>query len=272
MAAEWVRPYQQSYLDQSQNLSQTPYTQFGNRTAGANGMQQNAWQAMYNRGQQGSQEVSAARDQLTGTIKGDGFTNNPFMGQSNPYLQQQIDSTTSDMRRNYEQTLPSMSSRAARGDTFGGAKAGNYEAERERNFGDSVGKTISNFRFGDYQNQQGMYEKERDRQMQSTALAPQFSQVDYNDINAMQSAGNNAQTQNQNEINGNLAGYNDARDWTFRTNQAFGQALGNGGGYQATPEAPRPNRGANFLGGAGLGYQATGSGWGALGGGLLSLL
>jgi hypothetical protein len=269
MADAWVTPYQQDYLGKAQNLSNTPYTSFGKSTAAqANPWQQQGWGAQFQRGQQGAPEVSAGREYMTKLIGGE--TKNPYAGQ-NPYLQQQIDQTTGDMRRNFEQTLPFGSARAARGDTFGGGRANNYEAERERNFQDSVGKTVGNLRFGDYTQQQQLAEGDLNRRLQASTAAPGFANVDYLDIGNMINAGGAAQGQDQNQLNAQFDEYTRAREWPFRTLGALSQATGSGGGFTATPETQR-NTGANVLGGAMLGNQLLPGGWGAGIGGLLSLL
>lgn len=244
-------PYGKDYMETAQNLAKKPFTPFGQRTAGASQNQRNGWEAMYNRGSQGAAEVNDARTQLRDTINGGGFKSNPFLSGSNPYLQNQIDGATSDLRRSYESTLPSMSSTAARGASFGGGRANNYELDRERVYADQVGKTTGNMRFTDFEGQRNAWENERNRQMQATLGAPQFSQVDYQDINSMINAGKLEQNQRQNEINGNLAEYQNAQEWPFRTFGVYSQAMGNGGGFQ--PQQAKPDRVSQAAGLLGLG-------------------
>ena len=275
----WMQPYQQNLFDKSQAIGSQAYTPFGQSTqVEANPMQQNAWQATYNRGMQGAPEVSAARDQMTSTINGDGFKNNPYLQQSNPYLQSTIDSTLGDMTRNYNNTTKANteSSMAASG-SFGNSGLQQIQGEQQRNLMQEQGRAAANLRFGDYQQQAQMYGQERDRQMAATAGAPGFSQVDYTDLNAMQQAGNSMQGQNQAERTANYNQYLDAREFPFKTLDAQSRSMGSGGVASSTyQQQPVANTGANVLGGAAAGYQLGQNfgmgGWGALAGGLAGLL
>ena len=276
----WMQPYQTDLFTKAQNIGNQAYTPFGQSTqVEANPMQQNAWQSTYNRGMQGAPEVSAARDQMTNTINGGGFQANPYLQQSNPYLQSTIDSTLGDMTRNYNNTTKANteSSMAASG-SFGNSGLQQLQSEQQRNLMQEQGRTAANMRFGDYQQQAQLYDNERNRQMQATANAPAFSQVDYTDLNAMQQAGNSMQGQNQAERTANYNQYLDAREFPFKTLGAQSSAMGSGGvssaNYQQQPVA---NTGANVLGGALTGYQIADnlgmSGWGGAAlGGLAGLL
>jgi hypothetical protein len=278
--AEWQQPYQQNYLDRAQTLGGAHYTPFGqSTTAAANPWQQSSWERTYNRGMQGAPEVSAARDQMTNTIQGGGFSSNPYLQGENPYLQQTIDSTLGDITRNYNQTVrPAMGTANVRSGSFGNSGLAETQANQERNLASELGRASSNLRYGDYTQRAQMYGQERDRQMQATQNAPSFANVDYTDLQAMQQAGNAAQGQQQNEITSNFNQYLDAREWPFRTLGAQGQAMGVGGGQTAATYG-QANRGANVLGGALAGASIgqglnkdNGSVWGAVGGGLLGLL
>lgn len=278
MAEAWQQPYQQNYLDRAQALGGASYTPFGqSTTAAANPWQQSAWERTYNRGMQGAQEVGAARTQLTDTINGGGFQSNPYLQGENPYLQSTIDSTLGDITRNYNQTVrPAMGTAQVRSGSFGNSGLAETQANQERNLAQELGRASSNLRYGDYTQRAAMYGQERDRQMAAVNQAPNFANVDYTDLQAMQQAGNAAQGQQQNEITSNFNQYLDSREWPFRTLAAQGQAMGVGGGQTAATYG-QANKGANALGGALAGAQigsslGIGSGWGAIGGGLLGLL
>jgi hypothetical protein len=269
--------YMNDLSTKAQNLGNTAYTGFGQSTqVDANPWQQQSWQNTFNRGMQGSAEVDAARGQLQSTIGGGGFSSNPFMGQSNPYLQSSIDSTLGDMTRNYNNVVkPQTESAMAGSGSFGNSGLQQMQGEQQRNLQDSMGKTASNMRFADYQNQSDMYNKERDRQMQGTLAAPNFANVDYTDLQAMQQAGNALQGQNQGERTSAYNQYLDAREWPFKTVGAQASAMGSGGVGSANYQQQQPNTGANIMGGALAGAQLGSSfgGWGTAGspvlGGLL---
>jgi hypothetical protein len=276
---DWRQPFQQNFMQRAQDVGGSQYTPFGgSTTAAANPMQQQSWQNTFNRGLQGAPEVSAARSQMTDTINGGGFQSNPYLSQQNPYLQNTIDSTLGDITRNYNLTTkPAMTTANVRSGSFGNSGLQEMQVEQERGLAQELGRASSNLRFGDYQQQAQMYGQERDRQMQATQNAPNFANVDYTDLQAMQQAGNSLQGQQQNELTSNFNQYLDSREWPFKTFGAQGQAMGVGGG-QAAQTYPQANRGANVLGGALAGAQVGSSigsgnaGWGALAGGLLGFL
>lgn len=274
---DWRQPYQQSFLDRAKQIGGSSYTPYGQSTqVGATPWQQQAWQNTFQRGMQGAPEVSAARTQMTDTINGGGFSSNPYLSGENPYLQSTIDSTLGDITRNYNQTIkPAMTTAQARSGSFGNSGLQEMQLSQERNLASELGRASSNLRFGDYQQRAQMYGQERDRQMQATQNAPNFANVDYTDLQAMQQAGNSLQGQQQAERTADFNQYLDARNWPFQTFNAYAGAMGSGGG-QASPQYPEANKGANVMGGALAGAQlgsslGIGGGWGALAGGLLGL-
>ena len=274
----WQDTYQQDLAAQAQRVGQLPYTPFGQSTVSeANPWQQQAWQSTYQRGMEGSPEVSAARNTLTNTINGGAMQQNPYLQGDNPFLQSTIDSTLGDITKNYNQTIrPAMGTAQARSGSFGNAGLQEMQASQEQGLAQELGRASSNLRYGDYQNRSNLYESGLNRQQQAALGAPSFSNVDYTDLQAMQQAGNAAQGQSQNELTGQYNQYLDARSWPFSTLSAYSSGLG-GNTLQQTAQTPTANRGANVLGGALAGAQlggstGIGSGWGALIGGGLGLL
>lgn len=272
--------YMNNLATSAQNVGGMAYNPFGqSTTVEANPWQQQAWQNTYNRGMQGAQEVSDARGQLQNTINGGGFQSNPFLQQSNPYLQSSIDSALGDMTRNYNMAVkPQTEAAMVNSGSFGNSGLQQMQQEQQRQLADSMGKTASNMRFADYQQQANLYDNERNRQMQAVGQAPTFANVDYTDLQAMQQSGNALQQQQQSERTGAYNQYLDAREWPFRTLGAQASAMGAGSVGAATyQQQPTGNSGANLLGGALAGAQIGSSlgmdaGWGALGGGLLSMI
>ena len=276
--ANWQQPYQQAFMDRAKAVGGAAYTPFGQSTqVDANPFQQQSWQNTFNRGMQGAPEVSAARDQMTGTIQGQGFKDNPYLSQQNPYLQSTIDSTLGDITQNYNTTVaPAMGTAMARSGSFGNSGLQEMQGVQQQNLAKELGRASSNLRFGDYQQKAQMFGAERDRQMQATGAAPGFANVDYTDLNAMQQAGNAMQGQAQGQRTSDFNQYLDSREFPFKAFGAYSQAMGSGGG-QAAQTYPQANKGANALGGAMAGAQlggslGIGSGWGALLGGGLGLL
>ena len=277
--------YMNDLASKAQNLGNTGYTGFGQSTqVAANPMQQNAWQATYNRGQTGAKEVSDGRTQLQNTINGVGFSSNPYLQAENPYLTNSIDSALGDVTRNYNNTIkPQTESAMVGSGSFGNSGLQQLQGEQQRQMAQTMGNTASNMRFADYQQRADLYENERNRQMQATAAAPSYAASDYTDLQAMQQAGDSMQGQSQGERTAAYNQYLDAREWPFRTTAAQASTMGAGGGSASTYAQAAPNKAASGLGGALAGAQIGGmisdgsadgnySGWGAIGGGLLGLM
>jgi hypothetical protein len=267
--------YMNDLATKAQNIGGMGYTGFGQSTqADANPMQQNAWQSTYNRGMQGSAEIDAAKGQLTSTINGGGFQSNPYLQQSNPYLQSSIDSAQGDLARNYNLAVkPQTESAMISSGSFGNSGLQQIQGEQQRNLAQEMGRTASNMRFADYQNQSQMYNSERDRQMAAVNAAPNLANADYTDLQAMQQAGNSLQGQQQGERTAAYNQYLDAREWPFKTLDAQARGISGGGIGSSSYQQQAPNTAANALGGALAGYQLSGnSGWGALAGGVAGLL
>lgn len=276
--------YMTDLANKAQNLGNIGYKGFGQSTqVAANPMQQNAWQATYNRGVAGAQEVSDGRTQLQNTINGVGFSSNPYLQAENPYLKSSIDSALGDVTRNYNNVVkPQTESAMVGSGSFGNSGLQQLQGEQQRQLAQTMGNTASNMRFADYQQRADLYENERNRQMQATAAAPSYAANDYVDLQAMQQAGDSLQGQQQGERTAAYNQYLDAREWPFRTTAAQASAMNAGSGGGATYQQAAPNKAASGIGGALAGAQLGGlisdgsggnySGWGAIGGGLLGLL
>lgn len=276
--------YMTDLATKAQNLGNTGYTGFGQSTqVAANPMQQNAWQATYNRGVNGAQEVSDGRTQLQNTINGVGFSSNPYLQGENPYLQSSIDSALGDVTRNYNNVIkPQTESAMVGSGSFGNSGLQQLQGQQQTDLAKTMGNTASNMRFADYQQRADLYENERNRQMQATAAAPSYAASDYTDLQAMQQAGDSLQAQQQGERTAAYNQYLDAREWPFKTTGAQASAMNAGSVGGSTYQQQDPNKAASGVGGALAGAQLGGlisdgsggnySGWGAIGGGLLGLL
>lgn len=253
--------YMTDLASKAQNIGNQAYTGFGQSTqVAANPWQQTAWQNTFNRGEQGAQEVSDARGQLSSTIKGGGFESNPFLQQSNPYLQSSIDSALGDQARNYNLAVkPQTESAMVGSGSFGNSGLQQMQGEQQRNLMQEQGRTASNMRFADYQNQSQLYDNERNRQMQATQFAPAMAATDYTDLNAMQQAGSSLQGQQQGERTAAYNQYLDAREWPFKTLGAQGSAMNQGSVGSSSYQQEQPNTTANVLGGLLAGSQVANS-------------
>ena len=84
---------------------------------------------------------------------------NPFLGQNNPFLQQNIDATMGDVTRNYNQQVkPNTEASMVNSGSFGNSGLAQLQGEQQRQLGDTLGKVSSGMRMQDYGQQQNMYQ------------------------------------------------------------------------------------------------------------------
>lgn len=118
---------------------------------------------------------------------------NPYLGQSNPYLQNNIDATMGDITRNYNLAVkPNTESSMVQSGSFGNSGLAQMQGEQQRNLAQTMGNTESQMRGQDYNNQQQMYQWDQG-----------FNRNVFNDANAQ----NNQNVQNYiglNQMQGNL--------------------------------------------------------------------
>ena len=189
---------------------------------------------------------------------------NPFLGQSNPYLQQNIDATLGDITRNYNTAVkPQTENSMVNSGSFGNSGLLEMQGEQQRQLGDTLGRTAGAMRMSDYNQQQDMYKWDQgfDRQLYNDAYGQQQQ-------NLQTSVG----------LLGSLQGY-DANDTTNATTiqntpmnywqqfsngaNSIGQGYGSATGSQTGGGS---NPGVSAMGGAQLGSSLA-KGWGGWGGG-----
>lgn len=184
----------------------------------------------------------------------DGYQN-PYLGQANPYLQQNIDKAQGDVVRNYNMTTqPAYNSAMVKSGSFGNEGVQQMNENSQKNLQSSLGDISNSMRMQDYNQQQQMYQWDQG-----------FNRNLFND----------AYSQNMNNLTtgvgllGTLAGYN-ANDltnantiqntplnyWSNFANQAngMGQGYGSTTGTVGTTSSPW----TSALGGAQLGSSAMG--------------
>ena len=180
---------------------------------------------------------------------------NPFLGQGNPYLQQNIDKAQGDLVRSFNMTAqPAYNSAMVRSGSFGNEGVQQMNENAQRNLQGSLGQVSDSMRMQDYNQQQGMYRWDSE-----------FNRNLYND----------AYSQNMNNLTtgvgllGTLAGYN-ANDLTNANNiqntplnywsqfsnaaNSMGQGYGTSTGNIGSSSSPL----TSALGGAQLGQAAMG--------------
>lgn len=188
---------------------------------------------------------------------------NPYLGQSNPYLQDTIDKAQGDVVRNFNLTAqPAFNAGMVKSGSFGNAGVQELNTNAQKNLQDSLGNISTQMRGADYNNQQNMYKWDQE-----------FGRNLYNDSFSQ----NQQNLQTGIGLLGTLSGYNqqDLSNGTTiqntplnyyqqfaNTANSIGQGYGNSTTTQGTSSSPI----TSALGGAQLGsslwnrYNGGGSG------------
>jgi hypothetical protein len=141
---EYARPYVERMLGKAEALSSTPYQAYGgNRIAGFDPMQQQAFQEAQNLGpakQLGTGTQLAGMAGIGSMQAGQNYANqatNPYATQAymSPYIQNALAPQMQEAARQSDIVGQQNAGQAARSGAFGGSRFGLQEAERQRNLG-----------------------------------------------------------------------------------------------------------------------------------------
>lgn len=302
----WAVPHYQSLINQSAALARRPYTPYtGEQVAGLTPQQLVAQQMVTDRALGPSAVDSGtgfARELLGGQGQFQGAANpyqgqatsvgsNPFAG-SNPHLGQMIDQSLRDVTDAYNRSaVPSMMAQFNSGGAFGGSAHMEAMSQSQDALAKQLGNLSNQYRFQDYQTQQGLAEagldREQDawesylgRQVQTLGILPTLDQAGYFGAQQLAGVGDANQQLTQQMLDANYGTWLEARDWQANQLGLLGNALNAvQGGFQnsasTAPNLNRPNPWAGALGGAASGAAAgsaipgIGTGVGAAVGGLL---
>jgi len=141
---EYARPYAERMLGKAEALTETPYQAYGGeRTAGFNPMQQQAFQEAQNLGpaqQLGVGTQLAGMSGLGSLQAGQNYQNmatNPYAMQSymSPYIQNALAPQMQEAARMSDIQGTQNAGQAVKSGAFGGSRFGLQEAERQRNLG-----------------------------------------------------------------------------------------------------------------------------------------
>jgi|GEM_PF-1395208 len=212
---EWAVPYFKNLLSQSSKLANRPYTPYTGEMVAGFTPQQLVGQQMIQDAAFGQQPLlTAAQNQLTRTLQGEGFATlpanpylgattpvgsnqylgqtNPFIGQttpgvsvgtnpyagSNSYLGQMIDAANEDIARAFGKTAAGINTQFATGGAFGGSAHQEALTEANRTLADQLARTATGLRFSDYQTQQQLAENALNRQLQAGQFNAGLTQSD----------------------------------------------------------------------------------------------
>jgi hypothetical protein len=236
---DWLQPQAAGYINRAQAVADTPYQAYGGqRVAGMTDWQQQGLQAQAQRGMSGSPTMNAANNTLTNTING-GYLN------GNPYLDQQVGNAQNDLVKSWNNVQkPAWDTAMQRSGSFGNSGVMQANASGQDTLQQNLGRISTDMRGA-------AYNQERGYQNSALGLAPSYAQNDYNDINALQSAGKAYQTQNQAQLDSGYQQYMDAQNYPQKQLDTFGNALGKlNWGTQSSSTQPGASTGAQVAGGA----------------------
>lgn len=276
---EYVQPYAVDLMNRSANLSNQPVPQYdGQMSAGLNGDQYTAMNAIRNRALNGSADINAARGNLAATMQGQYFAPSTV---GNPYLDQTIQKTQGDIARNYAagtgaQTLAQFRNSGA----FGGSAMQETQDAQNRVLGDTLANASNQARMQDYQFGQQLdsqnYNAERQRQIQAMMFAPQLASTDYQNYQALLGIGDIQRDAQQQQLNDAYTKWQNQVNAPYQQLETLASGIqgATGGGIAKQQTSPNPyqrSSTASALGGAASG-AAMGSmfgPWGtAIGGGI----
>lgn len=269
------QPYLESLFSRADSLysqgSMAPAYYPGNTVAGRDPWTNQALEMQAKRAMEGSAAVRAGQDHITKTLSGQYLDNNPFTGDSNPYLDAMVQRATG-------QALNSVNGNFATAGRYG---SGVHAAAA----GDAAGN-IATQMYGEAYDQDRnraltAWTSERDNQIKAMMAAPTLAQADYLDYAMLAEAGTARENHAQELINAAMDRYNYEAGRPLTALQNYGALVqGNYGmsGNSTTSGSlgrSNPLGGAmgGALGGAALGsiFPGIGNVAGAVGGGLLGL-
>lgn len=188
-----------------------------------------------------------------------GMSGNPFLGQNNPYLQKQIDSTMGDMAQNYNMLQkPQQESAMVGSGSFGNSGLQQLQQKGLYDQQQAMGNTANNMRAQDYNNQQSMYQW--DQGFNKSIYDTTFNQNQQNVQTTMGLLGA-MNGYGQQDIANSTSIQNTPMQYWQQFNQGANQIGGQGGSSSA---AMPGDQAMGAMSGAMLGNQfATSMGWGA---------
>lgn len=205
------KPLAKEYADRASGLSNeqfNPYT--GQRFAGFTGDQQNAFGMVRDRALNGSPVMDQANDTLTQTLQG---------GQTNPYLDQMVNSAQGNLVTNYNNVIrPQQDAMAARSGSFGNSGVQATVEQDQQALGKQLGD-ISTQMYGQ------AYEGDRSRQMQALGMAPTFGNQAYTDAQQLAGVGNQQQQFGQQQQDFNYQQFLDKGNQAYKNLQTLGAPL-----------------------------------------------
>lgn len=202
---EELKPLAAKYSQDAINLSNQQYTPFqGQRFADLNQTQNLGIDAIQNRALNGSQTFSNAEQALNQNIMG---------GQTNPFLDQMVGRAQDSVRSQFN-------TGAVNSGSFGNS---GLQEQFQKGLGD-----VASQMYGQ------AYETDRNRQMQSIGMAPQFANQAYTDASQLLNAGQLQQDQDQQGLDFNYQQFQEQQNDPYKKLAAMSGVFGSFPGQSST--------------------------------------
>jgi hypothetical protein len=275
----YVTPAAQSLLKQATTLSNRKYDpalqqQVAPLTAAHNA----GMNTVTNRALNGSPELTAANTQAVNTLNGAYMgpaARNSMAGVDNPYLQNVINNTNSDVTRQFmNSTMPQTDASMARAGAFGGSAWQQQNTENNRQMASELAKNTGNLRYQDYLGQQGLaesqaqrdqaaFDAERQRQVGSMGTAQTLSNQPYTDAMQLLGVGDIQRTQSQDQLNAQYQNLLNQQNWPLQNldilQNAIRTTMGGGGSSVQSATLPKVSNTGSMIGGGLAGLQLGGA-------------
>ena len=165
--ADWAAPYVTNYLGQAQALGQTPYQTYqGPLTAGSSELQSQAFSGI------GGLTVP---NQGQYTAVGGSFTDQGVaQNYMNPYLQQALNPTLDEIRRQSQITSLGNAAKMTGAGAFGGSRQAILDAESQRNLLNTMAKTTGEGYATAYDKAMAQYNAEQARKIQEAQYGADY--------------------------------------------------------------------------------------------------
>lgn len=224
----------QAYLNQinyANTVADRPYQQYqGPQVAGFTQDQQNAFQGVRNMQGQYQPYLQGAANTTQGVMgaQAGNFLTGNIGAYMNPYTQQVINTTMSDIDRARQMQQQQVNAQALSRGAFGGSRQAVAEAENNRNFMDQQARTIAGLRQQGFDTAAGLMQRDFDREQQQQQLrlgaANQFAnigslgqQLGLNQAQALGQVGGLQQQQQQRNLDVAKADFE--RQWNYPVQQ-----------------------------------------------------
>ena len=191
-----IQPYLSYGLQEAQRLYQGGGPQYytGQGYVGPSTATQTGLQALEARAAAGNPLLSAAQNQLYGTVQGDYLGGNPFFSGA---FQPAAEAATSA----FNQAIGNIGSQASKAGRYGSGAMGDLQGQAANALAKNLTGTAGQLA---YQN----YADERARQQQATFGAPAMAQADYADIQNLINAGQLGEGYQQQALAADMAKFN----------------------------------------------------------------